>query len=78
MKNTFVTYLLWLLGFFGILGLHRFYLGRWLSGLIWFLSFGLFGCGALLDIFLIPGMVKIENLSRQLLIEAHRGPPISH
>ena len=72
MKSIFVTYLLWLVSGFGFLGLHRFYLGRWLSGLIWFFTFGLFGIGALLDILLIPGMVKVENLSRQLLIEAYR------
>src|SRR5262245_48452222 len=31
-KNTFVSYLLWVVGGFGVLGLHRFYLGRWVSG----------------------------------------------
>lgn len=76
MKSTFVTYLLWLLGGFGFLGLHRFYLGRWVSGLIWLFTFGLLGFGAILDIFLIPGMVKIENLSRQLLVEAYRSAPL--
>ena len=65
-----------LVGGFGVLGLHRFYMGRWFSGLIWLFTLGLFGIGAILDIFLIPGMVKIENLSRQLLIEAHRTGPL--
>lgn len=67
MKNTFVSYLLWLLGGFGVLGLHRFYLGRWVTGLIWLFTGGLFVIGALVDLFLIPGMVQVENLSRQLL-----------
>ena len=75
MKSTFVTYLLWLLGGFGFLGLHRFYLGRWVSGLIWLFTGGLMGLGAIIDIFLIPPMVRIENLARQLLIEAHRTAP---
>ena len=67
MKNSAITYLLWFLGGFGVLGLHRFYLGRWVSGLIWFLTGGLLLFGAVFDLFAIPGMVRIENLSRQLL-----------
>jgi TM2 domain-containing membrane protein YozV len=72
MKNTIVTYLLWLLSGMGILGLHRFYLGRWISGILWLFTGGFFFIGAFLDLFLIPGMVKIENLSHQLLVEANR------
>ena len=70
MKSVVVTYLLWILGGFGVLGLHRFYLGRWVSGLIWFFTGGLFFIGALVDLFLIPGQVEVENLSRQLLQQA--------
>ncbi len=72
MKSTFVTYLLWLLGGFGILGLHRFYLGRWVSGLIWLFTGGLLLIGALIDLVLIPSMVKVENLSAQILAAANR------
>lgn len=67
MKTSAITYLLWFLGGFGVLGLHRFYLGRWVSGLIWFLTGGLLLFGAVFDVFAIPGMVRVENLSRQLL-----------
>ena len=70
MKSIVVTYLLWLLGGFGVLGLHRFYLGRWVTGLIWLLTGGLFFIGALIDLFLIPGQVQLENLSQQLLAQA--------
>ncbi len=70
MKSTVVTYLLWLLGGFGVLGLHRFYLGRWVTGLLWLLTGGVFLVGALIDLFLIPGQVQVENLSRQLLYQA--------
>ena len=72
MKNTLLAYLLWFLGGFGVLGLHRFYLGRWVTGLIWLLTGGLFLIGAILDLFLMPSMVEVENLSRQLLFEANR------
>ncbi|MDT7946334.1 MAG: TM2 domain-containing protein, partial [Cyanobacteriota bacterium PSP.bin.10] len=52
------AYVLWILGLFGICGLHRFYLGRWRTGLLWLLTFGLLGIGQLLDLIWIPGMVR--------------------
>ena len=72
MKNSFIAYLLWFLGGFGVLGLHRFYLGRWITGLIWLFTGGLFLIGAIVDLFLIPGMVEVEDLSQQLLAQANR------
>ena len=69
MKSTPVSYLLWLLGGLGVLGLHRFYLGRWVTGIIWLLTGGVFLIGAIVDLFLIPGMVQVENLSQQLMHE---------
>jgi len=76
-KSTVVTYLLWILGGFGVLGLQRFYLGRWVSGLIWLFTGGVFMVGAIIDLFVIPEMVRVENLSRQLLQQAQGGwePP---
>jgi hypothetical protein len=56
------AYLLWLLSGFGVLGFHRFYLGRIGTGLIWLFTGGLFGFGALIDLFYIPSMVRQENL----------------
>ena len=77
MKSTAVTYLLWFLGGFGVLGLHRFYLGRWVSGLIWLFTGGVFVIGSIIDLFVIPEMVRVENLSRRLLQQAQAGwePP---
>ena len=72
-KSTTVTYLLWILGGFGVLGLHRLYLGRWVSGLIWLFTGGVFMVGAIIDLFVIPEMVRVENLSRKLLQQAQRG-----
>lgn len=46
-------YILW---FFGFTGAHRFYYGKPITGTIWFLSFGMFGIGWLIDLFLIPAM----------------------
>ena len=57
-----IAYLLWLISGFGALGFHRFYLGRFGTGLLWLFTGGLFGIGALFDLFYIPTMVRDENL----------------
>lgn len=36
--------------FFGVFGVHRFYLGKWKTGILYFLTFGLFCIGVLVDI----------------------------
>jgi|SRR5690554_233396 len=51
--SKLMGYVLWL---FGFTGAHRFYYARPLTGTIWFFTFGLFGIGWLIDLFLIPSM----------------------
>lgn len=51
-------YAFWLVGFTGA---HRFFFGRTLTGILWFFTFGLFGIGWLLDLFLIPSMAREAN-----------------
>ena len=68
-KSKLVAYLLWF--FFGVLGIHRFYLGKTISGVIWLLTGGLFGLGWLVDVVLTALMVSDHNdeadrLDRQL------------
>lgn len=42
----------WILqAFLGMLGLHRFYLGKWVSGLVWLFTGGIFGIGWIYDFF---------------------------
>lgn len=60
-KSVPVAYLLWLPCFTGICGLHRMYAGKWISGIIWFLTFGLFAVGQFIDLFLIPEIVEKAN-----------------
>mgnify|MGYP001282462614 CR=1 FL=1 len=57
--RVFWSYLM--LFFFGVFGVHRFYLGHTLTGFIWLFSGGLCGIGVLLDIFLIPALAANVN-----------------
>ena len=50
-KNKWIALLLCL--FFGYLGIHRFYEGKVVTGIIYFFTFGLFGIGWIIDLILI-------------------------
>ncbi|WP_413294567.1 NINE protein [Bdellovibrio sp. HCB185ZH] len=50
-----------LLTFLGYLGIHRFYLGKWFTGIIWFLTVGLFGIGYLWDFWTLNTQVSEAN-----------------
>ncbi|MEA5447372.1 TM2 domain-containing protein [Leptolyngbya sp. CCNP1308] len=69
--KTRTAYLLWALGLFGFCGLHRFYAGQTVWGVVYLFTFGLFGIGQLIDLVLVPGMVKTRNeqLRRKYLAE---------
>lgn len=57
-KSVGTAYFLWVLGALGVLGFHRFYLGKVGTAFLWLLTGGLAGVGALVDLFLIPKMVR--------------------
>ncbi len=59
MRTTLEAYLLCI--FFGWAGAHRFYCGRIGTGVLWFLTGGLLGIGWLIDLFLVPSMVREAN-----------------
>ncbi|WP_020404062.1 TM2 domain-containing protein [Gracilimonas tropica] len=65
-KSKGKAYLFWFLGLFGILGLHRFYLGRVGTGIGWLLSGGVLGLGAVYDLFALSKMVEEQNMYNEL------------
>ena len=58
-KSTGMAYLLLVLA--GVFGVHRFYLNKPLTGILFLLTFGFGGFGILLDLLLIPSMVEAIN-----------------
>ena len=62
-RSVAVAYLLWCASLFGVAGLHRFYLRRWATGALWFFTVGLCYVGSVIDLFLIPEMVRSFNES---------------
>ena len=52
-----------LLTFLGVFGVHRMLMGKWISGLIYLVSFGLFGIGVVYDFFTLNEQVDELNMS---------------
>lgn len=50
-----------LLTFLGLLGIHRMYLGKWITGIIYFLTAGIFGLGYLYDFWTMNEQVSQLN-----------------
>jgi hypothetical protein len=76
------AFILWCVCLLGACGIHRFYLKRPLSGLLYLLTFGLLGIGQIIDLFRIKDMVLLANVKDQRLlgrrpIAAKRLPPAS-
>jgi len=61
------AFLLWLSCVFGVCGVHRFYLGKPVTGLIYLLTFGLLGVGQIVDLFTMRDMVLLANTKARAL-----------
>ena len=53
--SVLLGYIAWV---FGFIGLHRFYFGKALTGIIWFFTLGLLFIGWIIDLFLIPSLAR--------------------
>lgn len=50
-----------LLTFLGVLGIHRMYMGKWITGIIYLLTVGLFGLGILYDLWTLNDQITVIN-----------------
>lgn len=50
-----------LLTFLGYLGIHRLYMGKWVTAIIWFFTVGLFGLGYLYDYWTLNEQISELN-----------------
>lgn len=50
-----------LLTFLGFLGIHRIYMGKWISGVVYFLTLGLFGAGVIYDFWTLNDQITEAN-----------------
>ena len=57
-----IGYGLWFGWLFGFAGLHRFYLGKYFTGLIWMLTWGLGGIGQIFDLVRMKKLVRDANI----------------
>ena len=62
MYQVWIAYLLWLVGGFGTLGFHRFYLRKIPTGVLWILTGGLVFFGAFYDFLTLGRQVNDANL----------------
>lgn len=57
-----IGYGLWCLWLFGLAGVHRIYMGKYGSGILYLLTWGLFGIGQFVDLFRMKGLIKDANI----------------
>jgi|SRR6185312_3838268 len=61
--------LAWLfLVFLGVFGVHRFYMGKWFTGLLYLASVGLFGLGYLYDLCTLNQQISMINTQSRISI----------
>ncbi len=53
-----ICYALCAVGFFGVAGLHHFFLGNYIRGFLYLFTLGLFYIGTIFDLFHIPAMLQ--------------------
>jgi TM2 domain-containing membrane protein YozV len=64
MKSKLLAYILWF--FLGFFSMHRFYLGKVGSGILYLITFQLFGVGWLIDALRLGDMVDNYNNERRI------------
>ena len=57
-----------LLTFLGVFGLHRFYLGKWATGILYLVTLGIFGMGLICDFWTLNS--QVSELNRVKLMQS--------
>jgi hypothetical protein len=68
------AYLLWCACLLGACGIHRFYLGKHWTGILYLLTFGCFGVGQVIDLFKMKDLVLLENVKHKQLRQGRDRP----
>ena len=55
-----------LLTFLGVFGIHRFYLGKWVTGILYLVTLGIFGIGLIYDFWTLNSQISELNVSKQV------------
>ena len=55
-----------LLTFLGFIGIHRFYMGKWATGILYLLTLGIFGMGLIYDFWTLNSQISELNVSKQV------------
>ena len=53
-----------LLTFLGLFGVHRMYIGKWLTGILYFFTGAVLGLGLLYDFWTLNDQISVVNSSR--------------
>ena len=59
-----------LLTYLGVFGLHRFYLGKWFTGLLYLVTVGCFGVGVFYDFWTLNGQVDELNRFKNVSVNS--------
>ena len=54
-----------LLTFLGVFGIHRFYMGKWGTGILYLVTLGIFGIGLIYDFWTLNSQISELNWSKQ-------------
>jgi TM2 domain-containing membrane protein YozV len=65
MKSKRTAYLLWFFWIVGLCGLHRIYIGKVGTGILWLLTGGLLMIGQIVDLFTLGMQVDIANTAQR-------------